>query len=253
MSTISILKGGRSPAHQLINGVFGRYDPDAGVLKISPALQRIYLLSLQPEISVQADDLMTFEVEDGHQLSIRANLTAILGKYWDHLYGSRAQMSGMLEGMLRAEQQQVQNHCKAIIDDLLPGQKPTQTAVQLRTYTPQTSDEENSEDTPDPEAVNFHVKQLFGDVVSAKIDTKRTERMGDPDIDMHPNRTYVVDINMTLPLYGDEEARAAFTEKILPALVRHGLCDEIPAFVSTYQSYCEDQVRIESPRADGPT
>jgi len=252
MTTISILKGRGSPAHQLINGVFGRHDQEAGILHIAPSLQRIYLLSLQPEIPVNDDDVMSFEVEIEHQLAVRANLVALLGQHWEHLYGSRAQMSGMLEGMLRAEQQQVKSHCKAIINDLLPGREPTLTAIHLRTHTPAVLDEEYAEDEQEPAAVKFHVKHLLGDVVSAGIDVSDRGHSNDTSLDMYQNQTYLVDIGMTLPLYGDEAARAAFVEQILPALARHGLCDAIPAFVQSYQAYREDAQSVESPRADGP-
>jgi len=250
MVTISILQG-RSPAHQLINGVFGRYDGEK--FHIAHSLQRIYLMSLQSSIPVKAENVFSLDVADEHENAIQANLVSMLRQHWRRLYEARAPMAGMMEGMLRAEQQQVSAHCEAIISDL-DVQEPIETAVLLRSHVVQPDADDDADDETGSQIVSVQVRHLLGNVDMAAIYETTTDGQADQSsvpneglesIDMNLDRSYDVNIKMTLPLYGSERARAVFVEQFLPALAGSGLYDEVPVRAVSYHEARED---TESPR-----
>jgi len=250
MATISIIQSD-SPNHKLINGVFGVHDGER--FHIASSLQRIYLLSLQNSMPIEAANVFSIDVADEHKNAIEANLVSMLSQHWDEIYAGRGMsIAGPLESMLRAEQQQVKSHCDAIISEL-GVQAPADTSVLLRACVLHNNDLEYSEQAAP--SVNVAVGNLLGSVDAAQIheaesgglaeDVDSAANAGFTHINVSLDRSYEVNIRMNLPLYGSEQARTVFVEQMLPALVGNGLCDHIPVRAESYQ---EVNLDAEYPR-----
>lgn len=228
MAIISTLLS-KDPSQQLIKGVFGRFDGEK--LHIDPLLQRIYLLSLQKEMDVHEAHIVGFEVPDAHRDAVKANLVAMLQRHWMVLYDSRAPLAGALQSMVRAEQAQVSQHCQSIIQDLNVG-APIETPVILNAHLDRPeylTDEESS-------IVTVNAQNLKQYVESASIDAEQnTEYQGLESVDMDAGQAYDATLKLTLPLYGDEAARASFVEKVLTPLIKSGLLESVPTRVMAYQ------------------
>lgn len=244
MAIISILKG-RTAAHQLINGVFGRYDGEQ--IHLDPLLQRIYLMSLQMSIPVEAEGVVGFVVPDQQKNAFKANLLTVLREHWYSLYESRAPLSGILQGMLRAERDQVARHCDAIIAELKVG-SPVNTAIIVQAHVTNPAAISSDDDESEQRIVSVRATDMLRAVEEAAMDTTATSTpdegvqapMGLDCIDMSADRPYDVSIKIGLSLYGDEDARALFVSQALPVLLNHGLCRAADAQVASYQEAPRD-------------
>jgi len=236
MTAISILLS-KDPSLNLFKGVFGRFDGQK--MHIDPLLQRIYLFSLQKEMDVNADDVAGLEVpdagsQDARHGAIKANLVAVLQRHWTVLYDSRAPLAGALQGMVRAEQEQVNQHCQSIINELNVG-APIATAVNLRAHLDRPeylNDDESVIVTIDARRMQQYVETAALEPDSEASDANNHQ--GLDSVDMNAGHAYDANMQMHLPLYGDAEQRRLFVEQLLPLLIRSGLLESVPTRVTDY-------------------
>jgi len=242
MTDISVLLS-KDPSQNLVKGVFGRFDGQK--MHIDPLLQRIYLFSLQKEMDVNAEDIVGLEVPDvGSQDAgcgaIKANLVAMLQRHWTVLYDSRAPLAGALQGMVRAEQEQVNQHCQSIINELDVG-APTDAAVNLRAHL----DRPEYINDDESEIVTIDARRMQQYVEAATLEpdgeaSNASNHQGLDSVDMNAGYAYDANMRMHLPLYGDAEQRKLFVEQLLPSLIRSGLLESVPTRVTDYQQADRD-------------